>query len=258
MEVGVPDVLRTEPWLPKVFSNILAEQRLDNVVDVVISELRPLRLQRLARDHHQREAQTAPRQPFVFELPPPIDILQFTRSASFVKLWFDNTLRLGPPSRQDETALLGPRVILVDALVHCIGSGDAAYVFDKKLRELSAFLSVVTGLLVQLPKHWRTWTWESMDGADCAVRHVGYREPEGPPKMPAQGACREMPLRQIKRPDFSIRGLLPGVIEQSLPADVTDLWAAYCGLTADNGRQFLHAAAKWQEALMHGGERSTL
>src|SRR5439155_23855323 len=52
------------------------------------------------------------------------------------EFWLDDTLRLGPPSRQDETALYGPRVILVDALVDCISAGEAPWVLDKLLREL--------------------------------------------------------------------------------------------------------------------------
>ena len=173
------------------------------------------------------------------------------------ELWLDDTLRLGPPSRQDETALLGPRVILVDALVGCVGKGDAPWVFDKQLRELSAFLSVVIGTAVQIPEQGRAWTF--MDGAvDCAVRYLGYWEQENPQEMPARGACRSMPLRQVNRPDFSQCGIDGSINEEALPADVTDLWAAYCSLTADQRRQFLQAAAKWQEALAPVHGRSTL
>jgi hypothetical protein len=56
------------------------------------------------------------------------------------EFWLDDTLRLGPPSRQDETALLGPRVILVDALVDCVSRSESPWVFDKQVRELSTFL----------------------------------------------------------------------------------------------------------------------
>ena len=175
------------------------------------------------------------------------------------ELWLDHRLRLGPPSRQDETALLGPRVILVDALVDCVGRRDSADVFGKKLRELSAFLSVVMGVAVQIPKQGRVWTWTTTDGvADCAVRNLGYAEQENPQEMPGRDKYRSMPLRQVNRPDFSLRGVFPDTVEESLPADAADLWATYCGLTADQRRQFLQAAAKWQEALTHSSERSTL
>src|SRR5216684_335210 len=44
------------------------------------------------------------------------------------ELWLDDTLRLGPPSLQDETALLGPRVIIVDAFVDSVGRRDSVHV----------------------------------------------------------------------------------------------------------------------------------
>jgi hypothetical protein len=91
------------------------------------------------------------------------------------ELWLDETLRLAPPSRQDETALFGPRVILVDSLVPCIGPVESAFVFDRNLHELSAFLSVVVGLAIRVPKAARGWTWTFTDDVlDCAVRSLGY------------------------------------------------------------------------------------
>ena len=68
------------------------------------------------------------------------------------ELWLDDTLRLGPPSRQYETVLIGPRVIIVDALVDGIGPVDAVSVFGARLNELSAFLSVVMSTSVQVPE----------------------------------------------------------------------------------------------------------
>jgi hypothetical protein len=93
------------------------------------------------------------------------------------ELWLDDTLRLAPPSRQDDTALFGPRVLLVDSLVACVGRGDSAFVFDRERRELSAFLSVVMGTAVRVPEAGRAWTWTFTDGAcDCAIRNLGYWE----------------------------------------------------------------------------------
>ena len=89
------------------------------------------------------------------------------------EFWLDDTLRLGPPSRQDETALYGPRVILVDALVDCISAGEAPWVLDKQLRELSTFLSVIMGTDVQPPKQGRVWTTRPDGVTDCVVRNLG-------------------------------------------------------------------------------------
>ena len=173
------------------------------------------------------------------------------------ELWLDDSLRLGPPTQQYEMALLGPRIILVDALVDCVGRRDSSSVFERNLRELSTFLSVVMGKAFRLPEQGETWTFTAGE-ADCAVRSLGYFEPENPQQMPARGTCRSMPLRSVNRPDFSERGIDGSSHEQALPADVTDLWAMYRALTPDQRRDFLQAAAKWQEALSHWRERSTL
>lgn len=173
------------------------------------------------------------------------------------EFWLDDTLRLGPPSRQDETALLGPRVIIVEALVECVGQSDAGRVFDRELRELSAFLSVVLGTAVHIPEQGRVWTWANGVN-DCDVRQLGYWEQENRQEMPARGTCRVTPLKPITRPDFSERGIDGSIDEQSLPEDIADLWGAYRALTPDQRRKFLQAAAKWQEALSHWRERSTL
>jgi hypothetical protein len=183
--------------------------------------------------------------------------LHYRRLAWRGELWLDDTVRLGPPALQDETAESGPRVILVDALVDCVGESDANYVFTQQLRELSTFLTVATGIAVSVPVPERTWTYTA-GAADCAVRHLGYFEPNNPTEMPARGGCRAMPLRPVSRPDFSHHGLDGTTNEECVPADITGLWAMYRALTPDRRRQFLQAAGKWQEALAHWGDRSTL
>ncbi len=74
------------------------------------------------------------------------------------ELWLDDTIRLGPPTRQYETALYGPRVILVDALIDCAGQSDFPYAFDQKLHEIAAFLTVVMGIRVSLPENRSVWS----------------------------------------------------------------------------------------------------
>jgi hypothetical protein len=166
------------------------------------------------------------------------------------EVWLSETLRLAPPSKQDETALLGPRVVLVDTLVDAAGQRDAGDVFGHLLRELSVFLSVVMGSAVRLPEQGRAWTWTIAEwAAGSEVRSLGYIEPENPPQMPDPGASRSMPLRQVNRPDFSERGIDGTMTELSLSSDAADLWAMYRALTPDRRRDFLQAAAKWQEAM---------
>jgi hypothetical protein len=183
--------------------------------------------------------------------------LQYFGLAWRGELWLEERLRLAPPSRQDETAVLGPRIVHVDAMLDCIGTPDVPYVLDETLRELSAFLSVVMGTAVRLPEQGRAWTWpiDSTSAADCEVRCLGYLEIDNPTEMPQCGACRTMPLRPV---NHLAHGIDHNVNEQSLRADVIDLWRMYRALTPELRRQFLQAAAKWQEAMTHWGERSTL
>jgi hypothetical protein len=76
------------------------------------------------------------------------------------ELWLDDMLRLGPPSRQDERALDGPRIILVNALINGIDWSHAQSAFDVTLRELSVFLSVIMGAEVLVSTNGRRgWTW---------------------------------------------------------------------------------------------------
>jgi hypothetical protein len=170
------------------------------------------------------------------------------------ELWLNDKLRLGPPSRQDAVALNGPRIIIVNGIVDCINPADVPFVFDHHLRELSAFLSVMMGRYVCVPTPSRTWTWTfgSTASIECDVRNLGYMETSGHRTMPTRGASRSMPLRA---PDVPADGL---GTEESLRDDVVELWTKYRNLTEEKRHQFIRAAAKWQEALMHWTEKDTL
>ena len=175
------------------------------------------------------------------------------------EFWLDATRRLGPPSLHYEGALFGPRAIVVDALVECIGRVDAGSVFDAQLRELAAFLSVVLGTNIRVTSNGRqAWSWK--DGpADCAVRNPGYWQSECPTEMPARGASSPVPLRKVTRPDFDSPALNDQILgEKSLPSDIGDLWVSFRSLTRELRQQFLQAAAKWQQPTMALGDRDTL
>jgi hypothetical protein len=173
------------------------------------------------------------------------------------ELWLDESLRLGSPLRQDDTATLGPRIVHADVMLECIGPNDAPWALRQNLDELSAFLSVIMGKFVRRAEGGRAWTWkEGLD--DCAVRNIGYLSPQNPLEMPARDAERRVPLRPVIRPDFSLGGIDITTSEPSLPADVADLWSTYRALPPDRRRQFLKAAAKFQKSLMFSVERPTL
>jgi hypothetical protein len=173
------------------------------------------------------------------------------------ELWLDETIRLGPPTVQYESACCGPRVILIDAQIDCAGRSVSHSAFDRQLRELSAFLSVVLGTRVHLADNRQMWTF-SQGLADCAVRSFGYFEPVNPDSMPPPGAVPAVPFKQVTRPDFSEGGIDGSINELAVPSDMIGLWQRYRTLGDERRRAFLQAAAKWQEALAHWGEERTL
>jgi hypothetical protein len=169
------------------------------------------------------------------------------------ELWLDDNLRLGPPSRLYNGALNGPQAVVVTAMVEAVSPGDSAYVFQKELSELAAFLSVVMATNVCHRRQDQMWTWEIADDGQtiCGVRHLGYIEMQPPSSMPARHSISTVPFAPVRRRT----GL---ETEVSLPADIVELWSRYRALPPDRKTKFRHVAAKWQEALMHWQERDTL
>jgi hypothetical protein len=168
------------------------------------------------------------------------------------ELWLDGSLRIAPPSRDDQPSLVnGARKIHIDGLLQCIGPPDRPRVLHQTLQEVSAFLSVVTGHAVEIERHGRAWTY--MTGAsDCEVRNLGYFETQNPTTMPARGTIPPTTLRRADDPDHGLFN------EQFVRDDVVELWQRYRALPANKRQQFLQAATKWQEAMMHWSERDTL
>jgi hypothetical protein len=171
-------------------------------------------------------------------------------------------MRLGPPTRQEETYLHAPRVILIDAQVEGIDAQDALSAFTVRLRELSVFLSVVMRREVKVPLNSRrewTYTVNPTGQIECDLRSVGYCEPNRPSVMPSRGQVRGVPLTPIRRPDFSPVGIVvgPGNNEQGVPADISNLWQVFMRLPLDRRRQFLQVGSMWQVALSLGHEHET-
>ncbi len=174
------------------------------------------------------------------------------------ELWLSDDLRLGPPSKQDETALLGPRVILVDAQVAGIDRLDASGRFAVLCRELSSFLAVVLRMRIGAPQSGRAWTFADIHKPEGSqVRWLGYLEPEGNDEMPVRGAVAPVPLAAIRRPDFSLHGLWPDDREVEPPADIIHLWEQFVNLDTARRQQFLQVASVWQLALSLGHEYQT-
>lgn len=175
------------------------------------------------------------------------------------ELWLDDALRLGPASREYEEALIGPRVIVVDAEIEGIDQRSARERFQIRLRELAVFLSVVARLHVVPHRQPRSgWTWNLADGTPhCEVRQVGYLETSVASEMPSRSTCSPVPTREVRRPDLERRGIASADTEQWIPADLVDLWAAFRALPENERKQFLQAANLWHCAQNIGHEFQT-
>jgi hypothetical protein len=174
------------------------------------------------------------------------------------ELWLSERLRLGPPSKQDETMLIAPRVIVVDVQIDGIDKMDAGVALGVLSRELSTFLSLVLRLDVRVPKSGRAWTFEDIQKPEHSeLRWLGYLEPESPSVMPTRGQVQSVSFASVRRPDFSIHGLWPDDREEEPPADIVELWEAFYGLDAKRRQQFLQIANMWQLAQSLGHENQT-
>jgi hypothetical protein len=177
------------------------------------------------------------------------------------ELWLDSSLRLGPPSQQDKTALTGPRIVLVNARVKGIDWQHANSSFELLLRELAGFLTVVLGKNIRVsPNGGRGWTWitdSSGKGVECDIRNLGYWESQMPAEMPTAGQVNPIPLAAVSRPDYSLKGIDGTKSELHLPQDILDLWRSFAGLSPEKRRQFLQVGSMWQLALSMGHEYQT-
>jgi hypothetical protein len=105
-----------------------------------------------------------------------------------------------------------------------------------------------------LPDQRRAWTW-SFDLKGSEVRNLGYLETNNPRSMPSRAAAKPVPLYAVDNPP---RGIDGSTNEASLRSDIADLWGSYRSLGAGQRTQFLQAAAKWQEAMIHWQDRPSL
>ena len=169
------------------------------------------------------------------------------------EFWIEDSLRLGPPSKQDEKVLIGtPRIILIDAQVDGIDQLDAYSSFEIILRELSVFLSIVMRMRLHIPiSGARGWTWTAKPSGEieCDLQNLGYVEKNFPTEMPVRDKASPVPLLDLSRPDFSIPSISIADREQWLPNDTADLWQLFKQLPQNKRQQFLQVGTLWQLAL---------
>jgi hypothetical protein len=160
------------------------------------------------------------------------------------ELWLESELRLGPPSKHPTDALLGPQVIIVDAMVKGIGHQGVSTNFQTLLYELRVFLSVVLGLHVTINRWERGWVYqvdEKLRIKDCTLGHIGYAETSKTPEFPPVGNAKPIERREVNRPGLGPTGIWADMHEQWVPGDIEQLWRTSTGLPTPKRDQFLRA-----------------
>ena len=172
------------------------------------------------------------------------------------ELWLGDDIRLGPPSRFPD-ALLGPQVVIVDAMVDGIGHIGITANFQTRTRELRIFLGVVLGISampVRPEFGWVAQFDEQLRPTACTLQSVGYWEVGSPRTFPVRRSCRPIPREPVTRPGVGRMGIWPDMHEQWVPADIEELWRAFTALPAAQrenllraGNAYLIARSMWPE-----------
>jgi hypothetical protein len=160
------------------------------------------------------------------------------------ELWLGSQIRLGPPSKYPTDALLGPQIVIVDAMIEGIGWQGINANFQKRLHELRIFLSVVLGLNITTSKCERGWIYEvdeNLRTTDCRIGQLGYVEMSATPGFPSSGDAPTIARRNVERPGLGPTGIWPDTTEEWIPNDIEELWRAFSELPAAKRDHFVRA-----------------
>lgn len=160
------------------------------------------------------------------------------------ELWLTDELRLGRPSRFP-TSLLGPQVVLVDALVEGIGRRGLQDAFTERLRDLKLVLSPLLGVgfndRLQSETDWVPEINDQYQITDCRPRSVGYVELEAQNEFPVRGGTDVLPLLEVTRPGLEPFGIRFEDQCIKVARDTPELWRRFCALPAEDQDQFRRA-----------------
>lgn len=159
------------------------------------------------------------------------------------ELWLGDDMRLGPPSRFPD-ALIGPQVVIIDAMVEGIGPAGITANFQTRMQELRIFLGIVLGICakpVQPKYEWVAQFDERGRPITCALQSTGYWEVGPPRTFPVKGSCPPIPREAVTRPGTGRTGIWPDMSEEWVPADIEELWRAFTALPAAKRENLLRA-----------------
>ncbi len=175
------------------------------------------------------------------------------------ELWLDKNHRLGPPSKHPDS-LLGPQVVILDAMIEGIGRWGVSANFQKRIYELRIFLSIVLGLRFDVGKFEQRWVYETdAQGRfiDCTLRNTGYVELPSPQGFPKAGYARPIEKRDITRPDLGPYGITGDMHERWVPKDVEELWQRFLSLPPMKREHLLRAGNAFMTAHLMWPEQRT-
>ena len=172
------------------------------------------------------------------------------------ELWLDADHRLGPPSKHPDT-LLGPQIVILDAMIEGIGQYGITGNFEKRLKEIRVFLGFVLGLKLELNKPKQGWMHEvdaEGKGPKCKLGFIGYVEELPQTDFPKRGDAKPVEKRPAPRPGLGPYGIHSDMHEMWVPADIEQLWASFMGLPSPKrdhllraGNAYLIAKSMWPD-----------
>lgn len=170
------------------------------------------------------------------------------------ELWLDDNHRLGPPSKHPDT-LLGPQIVIVDAMVEGIGQQGVTANFQKRLTELRVFLGFVLGLKPEMGKFERGWVCDvDAEGrfTDCTLKNIGYIELAPQADFPKRESTRPVEMHDVERPGLGPYGITSDMHEEWVPRDIEELWRRFMNLPPAKrdhllqaGNAYLNAQSMW-------------
>lgn len=175
------------------------------------------------------------------------------------ELWLDDNHRLGPPSKHPDT-LLGPQIVIVDAIVEGIGQQGVTTNFSKRLTELRVFLGFVLGLKLEVRKFEQGWVCDvDAEGhfTGCTLRNTGYIELVSQAGFPKGGSTRPVERRDVERPGLGPYGITSDMHEKWVPGDIEELWQRFMTLPPAKRDHLLQAGNAYMTAqLMWPSQRT--
>lgn len=175
------------------------------------------------------------------------------------ELWLDDETRLGPPSKYPDT-LLGPQIVVIDAMVEGIGTHGVAASFQTLLKEIRLFMAVVLGVTMETPQWGYDWISEidpQLGAMTCKLGIVGYTEQSASEGFPMRGSLRKVEQREATRPGLGPFGIRSDMHERWVPSDIEILWSMFKRLPQKRREQFLSAANALLLAHRMGTEQRT-